>query len=219
MSEKESQNEDLNAFEAELASLRPRTDRLDPRCRSRLAEKLPSPFGRGAGGEGLGDDALTLTLSQWARGRTEVCDNPAGHEFLCIHCGSAAPKTGRARRLAWPAAFSTMTAVAALLFVMLATRPAPQSAAVVDEQAKPASLEMEQMQGYWLAAQNSSRPLDVFGENESPYLSLRNQVVRYGVESWKSPVSAVATEVRAAEAPLSYREQLDRLLKETNHAG
>jgi len=33
-----------------------------------LCENLPSPFGRGAGGEGRGKTALTLTLSQWERG-------------------------------------------------------------------------------------------------------------------------------------------------------
>lgn len=203
MSNQENQNEDLSALEAALSELRPRADRLDPRWPSRLAEEFANPRG------------THVLLKHSPRD----CDNPAGHEFLCIHCGSAAEVVGRTRRWAWPAAFSTMSAVAALLLVMLATRSSPQVAAVVEEQAKPVSVEKEQVPGDWLAVRNSPRPMPFPGANESSYLKLRNQVVRYGVESWKSPVSSVATEVRAAEAPLNYREQLDRLLKETNHAG
>ena len=59
----ENENEDLKAFEAALGSLRPRTDRLDGRWRSLLAKEasltaaLPSPVGRGAGGEGCASPA------------------------------------------------------------------------------------------------------------------------------------------------------------------
>jgi len=80
----EKQSEDLKAFEAELASLRPRADGLDPRWRFLLAQEamlnhdLP-------GGEAL----------------------EAG-QFLCSRCGAASSGHDK-RRWAWPAAFSAMT--------------------------------------------------------------------------------------------------------------
>ena len=193
---------DMKAFEAALAALRPCADRLDSRWRSLLAEEasqtaaiLPSPAGRGAGGEG--------------------CVNPAGHRFLCIHCGSEAPATPRIRRWAWPTAFSGMTAVAAVLLMMLAVRPAPP---IADRPEEP-RVESAPMSDYGLAESSASPFHRDHQSNEMPYLALRNQVLRNGVESWKSPVSMVVTTARSVDEPLSYREQLDRLLKEQGCRG
>ncbi len=120
----ENENEDLKAFEAALGALRPRSDRLDRRWRSLLAQEaslteeqhLPSPdqpsvgARRGAGGEGhaatASDEttALTLALSRRERGPNTRCVNPTGHQFICIYCGSAAPISGTCRRWGWPTA-------------------------------------------------------------------------------------------------------------------
>jgi hypothetical protein len=211
MSGKSNKNEDndLTSFEAALRGLRPRSDGLDDQWPTRLAKEaslrselpspfgigaatsLPSPFGRGAGGEG--------------------CVNPTGHQFLCIHCGSDLPMVGVNRRWGWPAAFSTMTAVAAALLLMLVTHAGPQIGVQDAELGDtiPASSQ----------ASLGRRPLTTVVErdartgDEMPYLALRDQVLRDGVDSWKMPL---ATRVTAAttEGPLNCREQLKRLLEQ-----
>jgi hypothetical protein len=232
MSEKEEQNEDMNAFEAELGSLRPRTDRLDPGWRSLLSEKLADTrrlcFGITSTGDAPCSSKSQLATDVMLKHKLRDCSNPAGHEFFCIHCGGTAPTASRARRWDWPTAFSTMTAVAATLLVMLAChwlsqcRPAsPQVAAVVEEPStvRPDdSFAITERPATALAGRSAAF-LPAGGANEMSYLFVRNQVLRGGVESWKSPDSTLAVGGRAEEAPLSYREQLDRLLKETNHAG
>ena len=222
MSGERNENEDRNvkAFGAALAALRPRAGRLDCRWRSLLAKEaaltativgdatLPSPFGRGAGGEG--------------------CVDPAGHRFMCIHCGSDARVVRGAGRWAWPAAFSGMTAVAAVLLVMFATRwgprlgeqsPTTPAPLVVQQRVDTDWLEENQASGDWLAHRRAARPPRVSGVDEMCYLDLRNQVLRYGVDSWKPPASAVVTSDGPTEGPLSYREQLDRLLKQQGLRG
>ncbi len=93
MSGKEDGSEDLKAFEQSLASLTPRGNRLDPRWRSFLAK------------------AASLTAELAAEmGIQTPADVPS------------APGASR-RQWAWPAAFSAMTAVAALLLVMLVLHP------------------------------------------------------------------------------------------------
>ena len=57
-----------------------------------------------------------------------------------------------------------------------------------------------------------------YDTSEAPYLGLRDQVLRYGVDSWKLPVSTVAA-ASIMEHPLSYREQLNRLLNQENPHG
>jgi hypothetical protein len=203
MSDKETESQDLKAFEAALAALRPRTDRLDSRFRDFLVNSFSSPVGRGAGGEG--------------------CD--AGrHRFICIYCGSDPPVDDGIRRWAWPAAFSTMTAVAAILLALLATRSEPKIALQEDGKGTAQQSAINnpgegRAFGYGLAEANASRPPVVLGTDEMSYLTLRDQVLRDGVESWKFPVSTSATAARTTERPLSYREQLDRLLKQQDLRG
>jgi hypothetical protein len=207
----ENTDPEIKAFEAALASLRPRADRLDERRREVLAEMdlpspdqpsvgarrgagnaiLPSPFGRGAGGEG--------------------CVDPSGHQFLCIHCGIAFQK----RRWAWPAAFSAMSAIAAVLLVMLTVR---SSTPIAERTDKPRS-EYAPTSDDRLAEDNAMPILRVHPSDEMPYLALRNQILRDGVDSWKQPVSTVATAVGPPETPLSYREQLNRLLQQEGYRG
>ncbi|MCE5268601.1 MAG: hypothetical protein LLG00_12015, partial [Planctomycetaceae bacterium] len=60
---------------------------------------------------------------------------------------------------------------------------------------------------------------DSSGDGET-YLALRNQSLRNGVVSWKSPApSSAMTNGATSKAPLTYREQLGRLLKETEQQG
>ena len=88
MSEKEEFTEDLKVFESQLASLVPRTDRLD---RERL---------------------MFLAGQQSVMGNGPAC--------------AAGAQSRRSRHLAWPVAFSAMTAVAVVLGVMLSVRPEPK---------------------------------------------------------------------------------------------
>jgi len=102
------ENEDLTAFEAALASLRPRTDRLDRQWRVLLAKEA----------------SLTAALQAepLASRSNGLCNSPAGHQFICVHCGCTAPTARGVHRWTWPAAFSVMTTVAAALLVMLLVR-------------------------------------------------------------------------------------------------
>jgi hypothetical protein len=205
MSHEEDQNQDLKAFEAALAALRPRTDRLDGRWRSALAEaashRSPLPLGEGQG---------------------EGCESSGRHQFVCIYCGKDAPMAGDVRRWACPTAFSTITAVAAVLLVMLVARSGPQVAVQEGGQdtARPSESKLDKgpVSGYGLAEASGSRRLSVAGAEGEFYLALRDQVLRDGVESWKFPVSPAMTAV-TAERPLNCREQLDRLLKQQGLRG
>jgi len=113
---------------------------------------------------------------------------------------------GRVRRWAWPAAFSTMTAVAVMLLAML----------VVPSEKKTTNGRQAEV---WSAGGNVPQPAPVSNANEMPYSALRDQVLRDGVDSWKPPESSVVTTASPMEAPLSYREQLDRLLKQEDLRG
>jgi hypothetical protein len=100
--------EPLDDFEAALAALRPRVDRSQSKTEFNPLQNA----GR--------SDSLT-------------CKPPAGHQFVCLHCGSDAPRIGRARRFAWPASLAAMTSIAALFLVMVV---ADRSARVADRENK-----------------------------------------------------------------------------------
>jgi hypothetical protein len=208
-------------FEAALRSLQPRTDRLDARWRWLLGQEaslLNSPLSlRERAG------ASERPLSLWERAGVRAfgpdkpppCTSPAGHEFLCLRCGSAAPTPSAVRRWAWPTALAGMTGVAAVLLVMLVVahgRPAASPAVAGQPASRPSSQPTE-MPDYQLATDDCTRwPLASGGD--ASYLKLRNQVLRYGVESWRQPASALVTTARATDAPLGHREQLRVLLEQ-----
>jgi hypothetical protein len=52
------------------------------------------------------------------RDETMPCSDPAGHQFVCVHCGSVARPTSGVRRLAMAAALAGMSCAAAVLLVM-----------------------------------------------------------------------------------------------------
>jgi hypothetical protein len=194
----EEMNEEMKAFEAALAALRPRGDGLDPRWRfllaqeARLNENLP-------GGEAL-----------------------AAGQFLCSRCGDAL-SGGRAKRgWAWPAAFSAMTAAAAMLLAALVVRVEPRAVApaggkgVSPTAASFAERQVDSSSSF--AVRNSPRRAISSGSDETDYLSLRDQVLGFGVESWKSPAAVVTTK-NQPEPVLSSRGQLDRLLSQESFFG
>ncbi len=249
MCAEENEKQDLKAFQAALGSLRPRADGLDSRWRDVLAKEAalsaaiasqPVEKPQPTGPLSLWERVKPIgPLSFWERVRVRAfrvnglppCTNPSGHRFLCIHCGNDAAPDGGPGRWAWPAALSTMTAVAAILFVMLATRSQPQVAVQrgergtaiaassgVPRQANPAAPE-RRATGDWLATGSEPRPSEGPDIDQTSYLTLRDQALRGGVESWEVPVSAVVTTARTTDAPLSYREQLNRLLEQQGLRG
>ncbi len=121
-----------------------------------------------------------------------------------------------------------MTAVAAILLVMLVTRwqlqsPGQRASRALRPPRHPSPnsrqvrLAAENGSGpeYWLAT-GVRRALRCSRHEEMSYLTLRDQVLRDGVESWKLPVSAVAATAgeRCGGTAASYREQLNRLLEQ-----
>lgn len=100
-----------DVFEAELSSLRPRVDGSQSRT-----EFIPFSGVSGA--------------------KSHTCIRPAGHEFVCVFCGNAAPASSRLRRWAWPAALVAMTSAAAVLLAILI---ADRSNSVALQESKPAA--------------------------------------------------------------------------------
>jgi hypothetical protein len=198
MFSEENESEDLKAFEAALAGLRPQADRLDPRWRFLLAQEA----------------ALNQNLP--------ASDMLAAGRFICARCGAGSSGRRDKRRWAWPAAFSAMTTVAAALLVTLLVRVEPQSVAPDGSpDALPmaaASAENKADPNAWAAVRNLPQRGLASGTEETAYLDVRDQVLRFGVDSWKLPVAAVATTNRP-ERVLNCREQLDRLLRQESLPG
>ena len=197
MSDQQNQNENekLTAFEADLAALRPRVDGLDHGWRELLAKEalLTAEGGR-----------QDVMLKHNLRG----CVNPAGHHYVCIHCGSESPTAGWLHHGAWPSVATAMTSAAAVLLMIVLAGPvrlanengSPPKALSV-ELAKPAALELGQ----------------TLGEDMS-YVTLRERVLADGLKSWRLPASGEGA-MQATEAPLPYQEQVRRLLLQQGYGG
>jgi hypothetical protein len=216
MSDEENQDDDFTAcgelteFETTLAALRPRTS------------------------------GNTLRLE--ATSIEPPCLNPLGHEFACIHCGiacsrhtpcavadvalvaatcasSARRARGRISRWAWPMTSAALAAIAAGLLVMLVAHALRPAGAEKREQGagSPAPSVAQHEDAAASAPKDVTNETNVWSRAElgdgAGYLALRNQVLRYGVDSWKSPRWPAAT-TGTPEEPLNYREQLKRLLQE-----
>ncbi len=100
----ENREEELKQLEAELASLVPRGDRVDPGWGSLLAAKA------------AGVASFPLP-----------CDAPPGHVFVCVYCGKAADQATAAARWAWPTSLAAMTCLAAVLLAVLVARSGPRA--------------------------------------------------------------------------------------------
>jgi hypothetical protein len=202
MDHKKNQNEDMNAFEAAMASLRPKADQLERRWNDRLAGEA-----------------------------RRLCNHPDGHRYACVHCGAAVPPARGLRRWAWPAATAAMTA-AALLLLMLAVRSSDRIASdgnrhdaetrsveVAGHQTNPTALESSSKADSRSAADpRASMPI-LFDSESMSYLSLRQQTMRFGGESWDSSMLATAASTNAKETPLGSRQLLQRMLKQQGWNG
>lgn len=198
MFDNERQDEDLNAFEAALGSLRPRADGLDRRWRLLLAQE--AAFNR----------------------NLPASDVLAAGQLLCVRCGTASSIPRGKHRWAWPAAFAGMTVVAAALLAALVVRSESQIAvtgAGPRVATSATSLAKNQASNVAWLARESELPRRLISDSaETSYLKLRDQVLCYGVDSWSPPAATVAT-TTIAEPPSSYREQLNRLLKREGSHG
>ena len=119
-----------------------------------------------------------------------------GHRFVCVDCGAEARPASRLRRSTLPAALAAMTAVAAVLMVIVVARQSPSVAMV----ASPGA--------------TASLPTSVLQPDKDSYLCLREEVLRHGVEWLDRRPSMAATPKLVPDRPLSNREFLDRLLAE-----
>jgi hypothetical protein len=186
-------SEELTAFEAALASLRPRADRLDPRWRFLLAQ--------------------AATLNQ----KMADADAEAAGQLLCSRCGGPLSDRKARHRWAWPAAFSAMTTVAAALLAALVVGVEPPTVAPSGPRSSSTARPIAQPQvepPSSVAWTNRPWRAAIGQSNEADYLSLRDQVLRFGVDSWRIPAPAVVATTSRAEPILSNREGLDRLLRQ-----
>jgi hypothetical protein len=187
----EKKQDDLNAFEAALAALAPRTDRLDRDRLMFLAGQqsiLPSPD----------------QLSVGARRETE---------------GEGGAR--RKRAWLWPAVFTAMSAVAAVLLAMVVYKPSPQ---VVERTVEPAASESGLASD---ANQSRRNRIDVnlallseienrkFNEAISPYANsvLLQQCLTKGMDSWKPRNSGSDDTQSISTQPMTNRELMDQYLK------
>jgi hypothetical protein len=223
--------EGFKAFEAALASLVPRADRLD---RDRLMFLAGQESGAVSG------------AGQAERGPTNVRGIPDGGTALRLSHPTSTTRT----RWAWPAAFAGMTTVAAVLGILLAIRPAvpsvgtgqgtdivrvksgmsrdavPRSPVIaLDSADAEASLDKERQPPSPLVAivqsivsanqgeagtRASSPPLP----SAPSYAELRDRLIRQGLDSWQVAKSSVAVVPRARPEPTTNRELLKSYLPE-----
>ena len=139
---------------------------------------------------------------------------------------SAAPGNQPARRWAWPAAFSGMTALAASLLLVLVTRPAPPVVERIvrvpvemprqpdqrEPDSHPGDSLVRQATVDWLAREIASRLARDKTTSGGSYLDLRDRVLAMGIDSWQGDGSASGS--GGGESPASYHELLDSLLRD-----
>jgi hypothetical protein len=155
----------------------------------------------------------------------------AGRESVRTRPGATAPP---AWRLAWPAAFSGMTAAAATLLILLVARPQPEAVERIvyvpaaqpkagEPAAKPAAPEAQRAPREsaapsplvaWLEG-NRRRP----SLRQTPYFQALDEAMHQGLRPAPSPAPSALEEGRRPIGPLSYRDMLDRLLEESGTGG
>lgn len=210
MSGEKEEREELEAFEAALASLRPKSDRLDPQWREFLAKQasLTAAQASGQGSELL--EAMSL-----GHGAAD------GAPF-CAFCGRTGPTPKGVRRWAWPAAFAAMTSVAVTLLVMLASRAGPQIAGDPGGAAPPVAPEERREipakpspeatpARSELAVQTvalSHHPKRSRRPPAAPYPQLLDKVMAQGLDAWETPSAGAIEDWQMARAPLCSRDEL-----------
>ncbi|MGD0384265.1 MAG: hypothetical protein ABSA77_12140, partial [Thermoguttaceae bacterium] len=179
----ENQSAEMKQFEAALAALTPRTDRLD---RDRLMFLA-------------GQQSILIASKQKSPLPTNLRFVPGDGQGE----GGTIARPIRSRTLAWPAAFAAMTVVAAALLVMLVVRPgskdaenvvkypASQSALATDAQETTASNDYTEQprkyRTYFDLAFLSGADNRKIGEADPSHsnAALLRQILAKGVDSWK----------------------------------
>lgn len=227
--------EDVQAFEAALAAIQPNRDRLDRRWRALLAKEADLIAGLHA--EQRAEAPLPSPESEAA-----ACP---GHVFLCVHCGSmrsaeemrnsatAAVSVRGRRRWAWPAAFSAMTAVAAVLLVLLVRPDEPRS---VGEGSTSAAVPLKEVAHHtessdetyayefsrWAAARAKGKTYRILttGDVELCDERLARKVLGdIELVANGHTVSSPVLDLEQSDAGLTSRELLERMLKTTDQGG
>jgi hypothetical protein len=209
---------DLSELEAALAALVPRADGLN---RDRLMFLA-------------GQASVEPKINQPAVG--QIANLPHSGPIGNLPHVAATARPRRGAGWVWPAAFATMTGIAASLLVALAIRPAPQVTERIVERivtvaAAPQEPAAEVVQGRvepdavvdsqamvatspdWLAWGLFPQP-EISAKHEPSYPELRKQVLLHGLESWKLQASASTATGRVQEESVLDREQFDRWLKQ-----
>jgi hypothetical protein len=187
MSGEEERSEELKGLEAALAALAPRVEGFD-------RERLIFEAGRAAAMAEMG-------LAPKAHGL-----QPVG-----VEAAEAPPPCPPRRRWAWPAAFSAMTAVAAMLLVMLIARPKPQMAERTAE--PPASVPAAE------DVSPATRPVETPPQVSSIVYDrrLRQRALMHGIDLWAEPSIPRASGIQMAKAPTSMLQLERELIKESLH--
>lgn len=211
MFDHEETDQDLKAFEARLAALRPRADGLDPARRARLEKEAAArrlcfsitPVDQQPGSSENPSKAVVML-----KHNLRACTDPAGHRFVCVHCGSEA-RISTHRRWPWPTALAAVSGVAAVLLVMLVFQREPSDANVgssgsADNLARPADSVVFEV----------GPPTPRASADTASYLCLREAVLRHGVAWLDRHRSTSALPLSATDKLLTNRELLDRLIEE-----
>ncbi|MCC6127026.1 MAG: hypothetical protein IT426_18865 [Pirellulales bacterium] len=235
---REEDSEGLKAFEAALASLVPRADRLDR-------------------------DRLMFLAGQQSRTGFQPVENAGAMPTLAVGMSETSGKSqhahGRrghgtpASRWAWPAAFTAMTAVAVALAILLAIRPAgpiagPDGTSIVanandtkrmtpnahsqNQDLPPASIDSEQdytarfqppspwitfIQSFGSAADPANAidsDLPTSGTAPFSYPQMRDRILRYGLDSWQVAQTVPGHFPANFHEPSTRRELLKEYLPE-----
>lgn len=114
----------------------------------------------------------------------------------------------RVGRWAWPAAFATMTAVAASLLVMVCIRPGPT---IIVRETPPMTV-AQQTDAIRPTGQAAAPKQPNDRANGDTYAELRQQMLRYGPELYRPRPAADSVGIAVAQGPLTYHELLEQLL-------
>jgi len=227
---------ELKAIEAELASLTPRTDRLD-RERLIFLAGQQSVYRDTKGTKGTVPFSLR---ENWDSPLRENWDSPLReNRDSPLRENRDSPRV----RWGWPAAFAAMTAVAASLLVALLAQPEPRVVVrIVKVPVEPAGNgEVVPAENLPVPPGEGPRPgplRDTPGafpesaprgglfalvgldwaqlydrdrlSSDTSYPGLRDRVLREGVDSWPTPFPVA--DVKPTSAPVPYRKLLNRVL-------
>jgi hypothetical protein len=199
---------ELKAVEAELAGLRPRTDRLQ---RDRLLYLAGQASFAGASSR-----RSALLRVHWAWPATAAVMSAVAATLLVMLLSRPGPQIVERfveRPAARPDAQETRQANDTA-----GNRGEQQPVGWPDGQkdgVEPATEPASSVWVFngWLSYPDGSK---VFSEASYPYLHLRDQVLARGIDAWPRPRSLPSQELRPTSEPRSYRQLLDRWLEENS---